>query len=204
MEFRAEARFASPYFVTDASRAISQVVEPAVLVNAGEMTLELLAFGVGELALLQEKAGVSRKDRPARTIGFDAAQEALAQIIDKGVPAKPLVLLRPLLVLSLRLDKAALAPLLIVKMRGSIQTLAVRFTSSSELAAVLDALATCAQPRTTGGAVIVFDGVPKLHVVSGTTTTVLSTDTNCEGILKKYPGIAADKPLTQKDYLFPE
>lgn len=199
MEFLAKAGFASPYFITDSNRVINSMSEPAVLASVDEMTLELLACGIGELALSQKKDKFARENA---TLGYDAARQALDEIIDGRSPSEHLVLRHPLLILTHRLDKAALAPLLIMKMRGWVQTLAVRFSTPDEVIVALDVFTKCAKPKPNGGTVIVFDGIRNLSVVSGRYATVFSTDTNCDGILKNHPDIASDKPLTEEEYSF--
>ena len=135
----------------------------------------------------------------------DAVHGALMQIIEKGVSAEPLELPRPLLVLALKVEKAALAPLLVLKMRGQLQSLAIQFsTADHQVIEMVNAFASVAQPVPGGEVLFTFEHIHNLCVLSGVNATAFSTEANTDELISKYPGIARDKPLSEEEYLFYE
>jgi len=205
MERTIAAGFASPYFITQPDRAVAYMAEPAVLFCRRAVTLSYLAAWLGAWAdrpASAPSAVLRPPPRPGERVGEERALKALREIVECGKPAEALPFPHPLLVMAEGLDKLALAALLVVKLRGLCQTLAVeasggRFDVAETRHWLVQGLTTPPGPILSArdGDLAGFGQVRGLWVVSGMTETVLSSEGDCARILARHPNLPQQGPL---------
>jgi hypothetical protein len=191
MERTIAAGFATPYFITQPERAVACMEGPAALFCRRVLTLKDLAAWLGAFVYKTDGAPAGEQ------AGAERALKALREIIECGKPAEALPLPHPLLVLSEGLDRQSLAALLLVKLRGYRQTLALdasggRFDVTETRDWLIHGATWAPEPvlSSRDGDVAGFGQVRGLRVVSGVKETVLSTEDDCERILARHPSLA--------------
>ncbi|HYF51110.1 MAG TPA: hypothetical protein VEJ63_16975 [Planctomycetota bacterium] len=184
--------YASEYFITDPNRGIAQMSSPAAITSFDEFTLDVLATSLGELALVSEKGRWPwSKTEPAKPLGHEKAMAGLLDVIASGQSAVPLFLDRPLLVLTRGLNQNALAPLLLFKMRGHFQTLALDFSNRepSELFELSVELQKASPCQIISESLFVWPCVEKLNILSGQGRSAVSMTLEPAALQAKHPEI---------------
>jgi len=172
MEHLLETGYASPYFVTDPQRSIAEMTAPAVFLALDEFNLDTFAACLAALKKLSEQR----------------ALKGLLDVIGNGKTGEAILFDQPLLVLARRINDNALAPLLILKMRGYFQTLALACEPHTPTERIDIGAALGAGTRVSETLWLWAEARP-LNVVSGAKASALSTERSCEELLKQYPAL---------------
>lgn len=204
MERTIQVGFAERHFVTQPEQVVACMDEPGVLFCEDTLTLEHLAAWIGRFPppaphVFTRWFGAPE---PVEDLGEEGALKALREIVQCGKPSKPLPLPFPMLVLAPTIDQVALAALLVIKLRGICQTLALTAPREAlDVAGLRTSLVQMAvhppeqliawPDRNLTG----FGPVQGLRVISGMTMTVFSTEGDYEQILKRHTELSQKGPL---------
>lgn len=202
----------TPYFVTQADRSIAILEHPAVLVSRNPLTIDILA---GFLAFLNEDLPAARSRRrlfgkkeapsPPRP-AIERAHAMLRAIAVEHRWPEPTELIHtrhPVVVLGNTVAQDTLEALVVMKLRGCIQAVALDISTCTDIVPVVldrlgrkkpDGTVPFADPCGVAG----YDSYPGLTVVSGLRATVFATGLAVGQILDQYPELtsAPAEPLT--------
>ena len=195
---------ASPYFITEADRAIACIRDPAMLICRNRLTLDtfsrFLAFLHRDGPASRAGSSLFKSDKPTAPPSppLERARRMLHAIaVEKQWPAATdcVFVEEPLVVLGNPIDPDVLLALTVMKLRGFIRSLAVDVSAdSASLPALIETLAQEEYAKTSifmpeGGACIGFRVLSGLAVVSGLRATVIATGLSMNEILHQHPGL---------------
>lgn len=188
MNLALDIGLASVYFITDPDRGIAMLQSPRLLLASRTLSLEDFARFIAR----SQRTGGQKDD--AR---FPDALQMLNDVLAEDRPSSPIFVNEPILVIACDIEAGLLSGLKRLKLRGFARLMAVKEgIGSTVIEAAVTQLYLGFRDRLVyaegGRELLAFGPVAGLCVVSGLRKTVLSTEKDCQAIMRSYPDLAAD------------
>lgn len=188
MNLELDVGLGSIYFISDVERGVGMLQNPRLLLARRTLLTEDMARFVAR----HPDAGL-----PEDELGFYQALQMLHDVgADRNV-VRAIAMPEPILVIAVGIEAGLLAGLKRLKLRGLADLLAIRGGIEAveldepltHLTRAFDEHLLYADDDQT---VLAFRAIQRLSVVSGLRKTVLSTDVNCEEIVRSRPDLWHD------------